>query len=129
MGLGDLNHRYGFPNHRSLRSRELERDVNRRVERFGYQDCRQDDGVRLGCETPKVLADTRDLLSPDGQHLAVVESEPHFPSRHSPSIPGSPDSDRCYPLGRNARREVAGRLGKQPLAALQARAWKPSRLG
>jgi hypothetical protein len=50
-------------NQRSLRTRQLEKDVNRRVQRLGYQHCRQDDGVRLRREAPKVLADIRDVLS------------------------------------------------------------------
>src|SRR5690349_19100980 len=59
-----------------------------------YSD--QSDGIRFGRESPKAFADARDVPAGDRQRLAVVESQPHLPSRHGPSIGGSPD---VPPLG------------------------------
>jgi hypothetical protein len=56
--------------------------MKRRVPRFAQHHRSDDDSVRLGSESEKVLADTRDVLTRDGQGLAAVESESHVTLRH-----------------------------------------------
>jgi hypothetical protein len=95
--LGGVSFRYSFPQRCTLRCRQPERDVNGRLQGLCCHCGCEGNGVRDRRESPEVLADARDVLGWDHQSLAVVESEPHVPSRHGPSIGGAPDGVRTAP--------------------------------